>query len=146
LSAPWDARVSGFIVSPDRVDVVWVFLPLLGAFIAHAPVLRFGLLRALARPIDGGSTIHAHRVFGGSKTWRGAIVMTRAVAALTCALVQFAAYSTRLPVEHPARRTLIFGALLGLGAVFGKLPSSFLKRQLESTQVLSDFRSSEFSL
>jgi hypothetical protein len=56
------------------VEVIWVFLPLLGAFIAHAPVLRFNLLSALSRPIDGGGTIRGRRIFGDNKTWRGAMV------------------------------------------------------------------------
>jgi hypothetical protein len=37
------------------VESVWVFLPLFGAFVAHAPVLRFDLLRTLARQIDHGA-------------------------------------------------------------------------------------------
>lgn len=51
-----------------RVEVVWVFLPLLGAFIAHATVLRFNLLSTLAQPIDGGATIRGRRVLGDNKT------------------------------------------------------------------------------
>ena len=45
------------------------------AYLAHAPVLRYDLLRSLKRPLDGGATIRGRRVFGDNKTWRGAIVM-----------------------------------------------------------------------
>ena len=71
------------------MEVVWVFLPLLGAFVAHAPVLRFGLLSGLARPIDGGATVRGRRVFGDNKTWRGAIVMTSGVVVLATVLSRF---------------------------------------------------------
>ena len=43
----------------------WVFLPAIGAPLAHAPVLRWDLAPALRRPIS-------RRLFGQNKTWRGA--------------------------------------------------------------------------
>jgi hypothetical protein len=114
----------------DRVEVVWVFLPLVGAFITHAPVLSFDLFRTLARPIDGGATIRGHRVFGANKTWRGAIIMTAGVVAFAGVLAQFPAYWSQLPSKIQHAGPLIFGLLLGLGVVIGELPNSFLKRQL----------------
>jgi CDP-diglyceride synthetase len=113
------------------VEVVWVFLPLLGAFIAHAPVLRFGLFPGLARPIDGGATFRGRRIFGDNKTWRGAIVMTSGVVAAACLLAQAPAYWSRLPEGIQHAGPWVFGLLLGLGAVVGELPNSFLKRQLD---------------
>lgn len=113
------------------MDVVWVFLPLLGAALAHAPVLRFNLLRALARPIDGGAMFRGRRIFGDNKTWRGAVVMTGGVVALACVLAQFPGYWRRLPPNIQHVGPLVFGLLLGLGAVVGELPNSFLKRQLD---------------
>jgi hypothetical protein len=53
-----------------------VFVPVLGAFVAHAPVLRFDLLQRLKPPIDGGATFRGRRLFGDNKTWRGALVMS----------------------------------------------------------------------
>jgi hypothetical protein len=53
----------------------WLFLPVLGAPLAHAPVLRYDLLPALKRPIDGGRTLGGRRILGDNKTWRGAAVM-----------------------------------------------------------------------
>jgi hypothetical protein len=113
------------------VEVVWVFLPLLGAFLAHAPVLRFGLLPRLARPIDGGATFRGRRIFGGNKTWRGAIVMTSGVVAAACLLAEVPAYWSKLPEGIQHSGPFVFGLLLGLGAVVGELPNSFLKRQLD---------------
>lgn len=111
------------------MEAVWIFLPLLGAFIAHAPVLRFDLLRALARPIDGGATFRGKRIFGDNKTWRGVLVMTIGVIALTAVLERVPWYWSKLPAAIQRAGALRFGSLLGLGAVVGELPNSFLKRQ-----------------
>jgi hypothetical protein len=51
------------------------FVPVLGAPLAHAPVLRFDLLKPLKRPIDGGRTLNGRRLLGDNKTWRGAPVL-----------------------------------------------------------------------
>ena len=75
----------------------WVFLPVLGAPLAHAPVLRFNLLPKLAQPIDGGRTVRGRRVFGANKTWRGAAVMFAGALGATVALERFRWYRERLP-------------------------------------------------
>jgi hypothetical protein len=108
----------------------WVFLPVLGAPIAHAPVLRLDLLPALRRPIDRGRTLRGRRVLGDNKTWRGAAVMFAGVQAATLVFHRSAAYRARLPeaVRHASPATL--GALLGLATVAGELPNSFVKRRL----------------
>lgn len=98
---------------------------------AHAPVLRFNLLSRLARPIDGGRTVRGRRIFGDNETWRGALVMTSGVVVLACLLARVAAYWSRLPPSIQRIGPLLFGWLLGLGAVLGELPNSFAKRQLD---------------
>jgi hypothetical protein len=113
------------------VQALWVFVPLLGAFFAHAPVLRFGWFRSLARPMDLGATFRGKRVFGDNKTWRGAIVMTVGVVVFACALSFVPGYWSKLPGSICRAVAPAFGFLLGLGAVLGELPNSFLKRQLD---------------
>ena len=44
----------------------WIFLPVLGAAVLHAPVLRFDLLRSWKRPIDGGRAFRGRRLLGVS--------------------------------------------------------------------------------
>lgn len=109
----------------------WVFLPVLGAPLAHAPVLRFNLLPQLARPIDGARTVRGRRVFGANKTWRGAAVMFAGVLGATVALQRRAWYRERLPLELRDVSPVVTGSLLGAGVVLGELPNSFLKRQLD---------------
>jgi CDP-2,3-bis-(O-geranylgeranyl)-sn-glycerol synthase len=108
----------------------WVFLPVLGAPIAHAPVLRYDLLPALRRPIDGGRTLGGRRVLGDNKTWRGAAVMFAGVGLATAALSRLPAYRARLPAELDRAGPARWGALLALATVAGELPNSFLKRRL----------------
>jgi hypothetical protein len=109
----------------------WLFLPVLGAPIAHAPVLRFDLLRSLKRPMDHGLTIRGRRVLGDNKTWRGAAVMFAGTYAATAALYRSDAYRARLPSAASDAGPATVGALLGLAVVAGELPNSFLKRQLD---------------
>ena len=107
-----------------------VFLPVLGAYLAHAPVLRYDLLQGLNRPLDGGGTFRGHRVFGDNKTWRGAIVMFAGTFVAAIVLTRFAWYRDALPDEVAEASRFAFGALVGLGTVVGELPNSFIKRQL----------------
>jgi hypothetical protein len=116
-----------------RVSVapaLWTLLPVLGSPLAHAPVLRFDLLRSLKRPIDGGRTLGGTRLFGDNKTWRGALVMTAGVEAATLALHRSAAYRRRLPAGVRDASPALVGALLGIATVAGELPNSFAKRRL----------------
>jgi hypothetical protein len=96
-----------------------VFLPVVGAALLHAPVLRFDLLKRLKRPIDGG-----RGWFGANKTWRGALVM------FTGVVLASAAVWPLLPNELQDEPWPLVGALIGAGTVFGELPNSFLKRRL----------------
>jgi CDP-archaeol synthase len=110
---------------------LWVFLPVLGAYLAHAPVLRFDLLPSLKRPLDGGAALRGRRLLGDNKTWRGALAMFTGVLAATVLLSRVPAYWRRLPDEIRAAGPMAFGMLLALGVVLGELPNSFVKRQLD---------------
>jgi hypothetical protein len=108
----------------------WVFLPVAGAPILHAPVLRGDLLRALKVPLDGGATVRGRRVFGPNKTLRGALLMSTGCVAAAVALSHVPGYRERLP-EELRDRPLLLGACVAAGTVGGELPNSFLKRQLD---------------
>jgi hypothetical protein len=114
-----------------------LFLPILGAMLAHAPVLRFDLLPGLKRPLDGERTVRGRRIFGANKTWRGAMAMFLGVLFATLALAQLPAYWRRLPEGVAWHSPWLIGTLLGFGVVLGELPNSFIKRQIgiaEGTQ------------
>ena len=100
-----------------------VFLPVIGAPIAHAPVLRWDLASALRRPISA-------RLFGQNKSWRGAVVMTAGTVAAAIALHRVPGYRRRLPDAVADADPVLIGALLGLATWTGELPNSFIKRRL----------------
>jgi CDP-diglyceride synthetase len=112
------------------VESVWVFLPVLGALIPHAPVLRWNLAPGLNRPLDLGVRFRGRRVFGDNKTWRGAIVMFSGTLVATLLLTRWPWFRHRLPDDVRDAPPLLYGALLGAGVVLGELPNSFMKRRL----------------
>ena len=111
-------------------SAAWVFLPVLGALLAHAPVLRYDLTPALARPIDGSLEIGGRRLFGDNKTWRGAIAMFAGAAGTALALRRARWFRERLPEELERAPALTYAALLGTAVVISELPTSFVKRRL----------------
>jgi len=113
------------------MSALWLFLAVLGAPLLHAPVLRWDLLPALKRPLDGGASLGGRRVLGDNKTWRGALCMTAGVVLATLVLWQWDWWREQLPTAVDASSPLLVGLLIGLGTVLGELPNSFLKRRLD---------------
>lgn len=105
------------------MSVRWVFVPAIGAPIAHAPVLRWDLASGLKRPISRG-------LFGQNKSWRGALVMTAGTVGAASALYRVPAYRRRLPDSLSDANPTTVGLLLGIATWLGELPNSFLKRRL----------------
>jgi hypothetical protein len=113
------------------VEAVAVFVPVLGAFVAHAPVLRWDLLPALKRPLDGGTTWRGRRLLGDNKTWRGALAMGAGVVAAALLLRPVDAWWTRVPAAIREVGVVPYAVLLAVGVVAAELPNSFLKRRLD---------------
>lgn len=112
------------------MSALWVFVPVLGAPILHAPVLTFDLLKGLKKPLDMGATFRGKRLFGDNKTWRGAIAMLVGVVGAAALLSLWPWYWHHLPGEIQDAGPWLYGFLLGLGVVVGELPNSFLKRRI----------------
>jgi CDP-2,3-bis-(O-geranylgeranyl)-sn-glycerol synthase len=115
----------------DGLRTLLVFVPVLGSFLAHAPVMRYDWMPGLKRPLDFGATVRGRRVFGDNKTWRGALAMGGGVVALTLLLSAWPAFWTRLPAALQAAGPATTGTFIALGTVLGELPGSFVKRQLD---------------
>lgn len=114
-----------------RFDFLWIFLPIIGAALAHAPVLRFNLLPELKQPIDGGRRWRGRRLLGDNKTWRGALTMTLGAAVAALLLWQWPWFWSRLPAEIQGAGAVPYAVLLSVGATLAELPNSFAKRQLD---------------
>ncbi|HEX8855162.1 MAG TPA: CDP-archaeol synthase [Thermoleophilaceae bacterium] len=108
-----------------------VFVPVLGAPILHAPVLALDVLPGLKRPLDFGASWRGRRIFGGNKTWRGALFMVAGVLIAALALWQWPAYRHALPDDIENASPALIGVVIGLGVVLGELPNSFAKRRLD---------------
>ncbi len=108
--------------------------PLFGGLIAHGLCIKYGLLSALAKPIDAGRTFRGHRLFGANKTFRGVLVVAAGTAIgflLRAAIDGAATHETEAPwLSQPSIRTALFGFLVGVAAMLSELPNSFFKRQL----------------
>lgn len=112
--------------------LLYVALP---AFVANMlPVIvdKLGWLKGMYKPIDGGKFFRGQPLFGPNKTWRGLMVGT--LGGGVVGLLQYAlAISGVIPVLFFTNlpKTIIFGLLAGLGALFGDLAASFIKRRLK---------------
>jgi CDP-2,3-bis-(O-geranylgeranyl)-sn-glycerol synthase len=112
---------------PARKAVA-LFAPLLLGFAVHGVCIRFGLLRALGRPIDNGRCWRGRRLFGENKTFRG-IVLVAAGTAVGYAISSAAGVWPAGPLSHPSV-ALCVGFATGAAAMAAELPNSLLKRQL----------------
>jgi CDP-diglyceride synthetase len=112
------------------VSALWVFVPVLGAPIVHAPILRWDLLSGLKLPLDGGLELRGRRLFGANKTLRGLLAMVGGVLAAAALLSLWPWYWHKLPDQIQDAGPWLYGLLLGMGVVLGELPNSFIKRRL----------------
>ena len=113
------------------LQAVYLFSPLFAAAALSGVVLRFDLLRALRRPLDGGASLGGRRVFGDNKTVRGLLVGV--VGATAGVLVQRYVVGARAAgfalLDYRTVSPLALGAAIGGGAILGELPNSFVKRR-----------------
>jgi len=117
------------------IAAIYVFLP---AYLANsAPVIfdKFGLLKSLKKPIDGGVKIGKDYLFGETKTWRGLVagVMVGAITggiiwAITSLYMSYLGGVSQL--ISAVGYGLYYGAVLGFGIIMGDLIKSFIKRRL----------------
>lgn len=108
---------------------------MLPAYIANmAPVFaqRFGILKFLAKPVDGGRVFRGQKIFGEHKTWRGFFVGVAAailVAWLQSYLYLIPVFKGFSLINYSKTNFLFLGFLFGFGALFGDLVKSFFKRR-----------------
>jgi CDP-2,3-bis-(O-geranylgeranyl)-sn-glycerol synthase len=132
LVSDFKIRVSDFQLRGVRMAVLQVLYFFLPAYLANmSPVLVKPWFRALARPIDGGRTLHGKRVFGDHKTWRG--LLAGIVAGVVTYELQRVAYEggslSDLALIDYSGHPIAPGLLMGLGAGVGDSVKSFFKRR-----------------
>jgi CDP-2,3-bis-(O-geranylgeranyl)-sn-glycerol synthase len=115
----------------------YILIPAYFANMAPPLAKKFRILESFAKPIDNGKVFPDNRhIFGQNKTYRGFIVGM--IAGAIGGLVQVLLYNLRffrsISINGIAYDNvtfmICFGALMGIGAIFGDLVESFVKRRL----------------
>ncbi len=99
-----------------------------------APVITKGVFKNLAKPIDFGKKINGKEILGSHKTFRG--LLFGVVFGILTALIQFLLYRyeafNKVSIfDYGLMSSIILGALMGFGAVFGDMVKSFFKRRVK---------------
>ncbi|HEU5235784.1 MAG TPA: CDP-archaeol synthase [Pyrinomonadaceae bacterium] len=117
----------------EFLKVSYLFSPLLVGLAFHGLCMKFGWLRSLASPIDGGKTLRGERLFGANKTYRGVIAVALGTAVgvgLQDLLHYFRGMRNLELLDHGSPAILGLGLAMGAAAMLSELPNSLLKRQL----------------
>lgn len=113
-------------------EVLYLFAPLLLSAALSGLVLRYEWFVWLRKPLDAKRSWRGKRIFGDSKTWRG--VVTAVVGCIIGAAIQkylvgdLARSVARL--NYTTLNVWVYGSALGVSAMLGELPNSFVKRRL----------------
>ena len=112
--------------------ILQCFYFMLPAYFANmAPVVAKNMFRKLTLPIDFNIGLGNNTIFGKNKTYRGLIAGM--LAAIIVAYTQFFLNGGNIFADLALvdySNWLLIGLLLGLGAMFGDLVKSFVKRRL----------------
>jgi CDP-2,3-bis-(O-geranylgeranyl)-sn-glycerol synthase len=108
---------------------IYVMMP---AYFANmAPVIVKKWFKRLAIPIDFNKKINKKPIFGKNKTFRGlifAIIFAIIIAFIQKLLFNINAFQAISINDYS--NWILFGFLMGFGAIFGDLVESFVKRRL----------------
>ena len=112
--------------------ILQCFYFMLPAYFANmAPVVAKNMFRKLTLPIDFNIGLGNNTIFGKNKTYRGLIAGM--LAAIIVAYTQFFLNGGNIFADLALvdySNWLLIGLLLGLGAMFGDLVKSFVKRRI----------------
>jgi CDP-2,3-bis-(O-geranylgeranyl)-sn-glycerol synthase len=115
------------------LGTLYLFLPAYAANMAPVVAARLHLFPALARPLDGDRHLGANPILGPHKTVRGVVVGVAAgllAALLQRALLPVGSFWEDLTLfPYGERSALLWGLLLGGGAILGDIGKSFVKRR-----------------
>ncbi|MGD0577084.1 MAG: CDP-archaeol synthase [Candidatus Staskawiczbacteria bacterium] len=112
-------------------EIIGTFLLLLPAGAANMAPVFVGHVNFLNYPADGGKSFMGKRIFGDHKTVRGFFFGTIAAIAVVYIEQVFARQiSSYSLVDYASVNFVLFGFLLGFGALLGDCVKSFFKRQM----------------
>jgi CDP-2,3-bis-(O-geranylgeranyl)-sn-glycerol synthase len=116
------------------IEALWYFLPALLANVAPVIATAYNWLPSLNIPLDQGIIWKTKPLLGPNKTVRG-IVVAVIFGSITGLLQHLAARQGWIPEQifidyNSAGSALLWGALLGCGAMVGDALKSFFKRRV----------------
>ncbi len=115
----------------ELVRAFVLFAPLLVAAALSAVVCRYDLWKPLRAPVDFGVRIRGKRLFGDNKTFRGFVVAIVGCIAAVAIEKTLPIPASLCVVDYASANPLLLGTAMGLGAMLGELPNSFVKRRLD---------------
>ncbi|HZX12685.1 MAG TPA: CDP-archaeol synthase [Candidatus Nanoarchaeia archaeon] len=111
--------------------VIYFLVPY--AFANMAPVLVKNYFKGLAYPLDSYKALFGKRVLGDHKTWRGlifGIIGGIFGSLLQLFLAEFSFFQQFMLFPITKSNVLLYGFLIGLGAIVGDAVGSFIKRRI----------------
>lgn len=115
------------------VSALYLFLPAYVANMAPVVATKVNIFPRLNIPLDGSNKDTAHPLFGVNKTYRGfvvAILASIGVAFLQLLVRRNGAGKLFTAFPYTYENFLLWGLVLGVGALTGDLVKSYLKRRL----------------
>jgi CDP-2,3-bis-(O-geranylgeranyl)-sn-glycerol synthase len=112
----------------------YFMLPVYFANMAPVFLAKIPYFKELNAPMDFGKEIGKKRVLGSHKTWRGfigAIIAAIIVVFVQKALMAYGFFSSISLVDYGSANLVLFGFLLGFGAMAGDAVKSFFKRRID---------------
>jgi hypothetical protein len=113
-------------------EFLYLYAPLLLSAAISGVVMRQNWLSFARRPLDAGRSFRGKRVFGDSKTWRGVLVAVLGcmggIAIQKYVIGERAHSIARL--DYGEIHVLQLAVVMGVTAMLGELPNSFVKRRL----------------
>lgn len=108
--------------------------PVIVAAIFHMIIVKLHWFKSFSYPLDHYRHFQGKRIFGDHKTYRGLLVMIVFSIAFTYLYFLLLKYqylsSDNNLLDFSNYSVLTYGMIFGVGYVFGELPNSFMKRQL----------------
>ncbi|MBI5066012.1 CDP-archaeol synthase [Candidatus Woesearchaeota archaeon] len=108
------------------MEIIKLFYFILPIYFANMAPVFLGKLNFFTTPMDFGITWNKKRLFGDHKTWKGLI--GGILSAIIVVFIQ-SKFNTGLELYNHSQ-PLLFGFLLGFGALIGDAVKSFLKRRI----------------
>ena len=115
------------------ISTLYLFLPAYVANMAPVVATKVNIFPRLNVPIDGSDKDTAHPLFGVNKTYRGfvtAILASIGVAFLQLLVSRNGAGKLFTEFSYTYENFLLWGLVLGAGALVGDLIKSYFKRRL----------------